>query len=101
MITGGNLEDSREALKLAETRGDDKHSKTHLTLSSQRRPSHPHAARLLSVTEEFYCTVGCHPTRCSEFERSGESPYLAGLKELAAHGGKVVAVGECGLGVCA
>ncbi|KAI4818440.1 hypothetical protein KUCAC02_011781, partial [Chaenocephalus aceratus] len=55
MITGGNLEDSKEALKLAETR------------------------------DEFCCT----------FEQKGESEYFSGLRELASHRGKVVAIGEC------
>lgn len=52
------------------------------------------------IKDDFYCTVGCHPTRCSDFEQTGESQYFSGLRELAAaHRGKVVAIGECGLGV--
>ena len=44
------------------------------------------------------CTVGCHPTRCDEFE-TGHST-LSGLEEIIKSGkslGLVTAVGECGL----
>lgn len=51
-------------------------------------------------------TVGCHPTRCQDFIKASDgSPrdpdeYLAQLLELATEGkGKVVAIGECGLGM--
>ncbi|KAM9776129.1 deoxyribonuclease TATDN1 isoform X1 [Syngnathus typhle] len=68
VITGGSLEDSEEAVKLAHSR------------------------------EGFYCTVGCHPTRCSQFEESGDTEYLSRLLRLATDNpAKVVAIGECGL----
>lgn len=67
IVTGGSLSDAAEALALA--REDDR----------------------------LYLTVGCHPTRCTEF-RDGGDGYYTGLLELASAGrGKVVAIGECGL----
>ncbi|AEE78942.1 unnamed protein product [Arabidopsis thaliana] len=71
IVTGGSLEESREALAIAETDG------------------------------RLFCTVGVHPTRCNEFEESGDpEKHYQALFSLAKEGmqkGKVVAIGECGL----
>eukprot|EP00252_Welwitschia_mirabilis_P009932 TRINITY_DN22880_c0_g1_i2.p1 TRINITY_DN22880_c0_g1~~TRINITY_DN22880_c0_g1_i2.p1 ORF type:complete len:322 (-),score=59.90 TRINITY_DN22880_c0_g1_i2:223-1188(-) len=71
IVTGGSLRESREALAIAETDG------------------------------RLFCTVGVHPTRCNEFEESGNPEnYFQDLTSLAKEGlqkGKVVAIGECGL----
>ncbi|KAF5750594.1 putative deoxyribonuclease TATDN1-like [Tripterygium wilfordii] len=71
IVTGGSLEESKEALAIAETDG------------------------------RLFCTVGVHPTRCKEFEESGDPQnHFQALLSLAKEGiekGKVVAIGECGL----
>ncbi|XP_063932380.1 deoxyribonuclease TATDN1-like [Zophobas morio] len=74
IITGGDLKESEKALSLC------------------------------YLDERLYCTVGCHPTRCLEFEtfpssHSSESYYhnLLALAKLGIQQGKVVACGECGL----
>ena len=53
----------------------------------------------------LYATIGCHPTRSSQFDKfkGGPSAYLDALDELVEKHlrgkGRVVAVGECGLGM--
>nr|XP_027084936.1 putative deoxyribonuclease TATDN1 isoform X3 [Coffea arabica] len=71
IVTGGFLEESKEALAIAET-----------------------DARL-------FCMVDVHPTRCKEFDESGDpEKHFQSLLSLTKEGvekGKVAAIGECGL----
>ena len=49
----------------------------------------------------LYSTVGCHPTRCTEFDEHKEGPadYLKQLSNIISENcNHVVAIGECGLG---
>ena len=59
----------------------------------------PAALELCESNENFYLTIGCHPTRCNAFEKdtTADEYYNALLKVALENKGKVIAVGECGL----
>lgn len=51
-------------------------------------------------SDRLFITMGCHPTRCGQFETSPDGPdgYLKRLGEqIELNRSKVVALGECGL----
>ena len=85
IVTAGTLSEARDAIRLAndmDPPGDDRDDR------DDRR---------------LFTTVGVHPTRCGEFAASGDPEgYLRDLGEVlatdaATRGGRVVAIGECGL----
>lgn len=59
----------------------------------------PSAIELCQKSENFYCTIGCHPTRCNAFEKdtTPDQYYNDLLKVALDHKDKIVAIGECGL----
>lgn len=91
-ITGTNLEDSKEAIEAIESNNDGKKR----TLTSVEKKK----LNSFFIAKGFlYSTVGCHPTRCTEFEeyKDGPQAYYDELLKLATSSKVVVAIGECGL----
>jgi hypothetical protein len=68
-------------------------------------PESPLSTELIGHATGFYATIGCHPTRSGQFDKfkGGPSAYLDALDKLIEKHlqgkGRVVAVGECGLGM--
>jgi len=57
------------------------------------------ALELIKKNDSLFTTVGCHPTRCGEFENGIEpDQYYNKLLQIAQDNkDKIVAIGECGL----
>nr|XP_039269148.1 putative deoxyribonuclease TATDN1 [Styela clava] len=53
---------------------------------------------ICKASQFLFTTVGCHPTRCQEFDEHGPEVYYKSLFDIASsNGDEVVAIGECGL----
>jgi TatD DNase family protein len=89
IITGGSLSESKLALNLAKEHG-----------MCQTSPIPSQGQKFGRNILDLYATVGCHPTRSTEFDND-PTRYLAALDELVntniSGPGRAVAVGECGL----
>lgn len=94
VITGGSLHESELALNLA-------HQKGWFPVCLLCPASY---SSLVPLATGLFATVGCHPTRSREFDQypGGPAAYLLALDKLIGDNlrpsGRVVAIGECGLG---
>ena len=56
------------------------------------------ALKVAENLEGGFSTCGVHPTRCSEFDQSGDAEqYYKNLRDFANSSDKIKAIGECGL----
>lgn len=88
-------DDFKDIMSRAENIGVEK-----MIITVGRKEESPEAIEMCKSNPNMFCTIGCHPTRCNEFEEQGGSPddYYQGLLEIAlSNRDHVVAIGECGL----
>ncbi len=76
-------------------------------ITKPSRRNHRLCENLRILLSGFYATVGCHPTRTTDFEKYKDGPekYLSQLEGIISSNligqGRVVALGELGLGMFA
>lgn len=86
IITVGTIFDCEPAFKIAAT--DGKIHFHHIWFI--------HSTVIL-ISDRIYCTVGIHPTRCSEFLVSPDNYFGQLVHQIEENKSKVVAIGEIGL----
>ena len=86
--------DFNEVISRAEKIGVEK-----MIITVGRQEESNDALELCKTNSNFFCTIGCHPTRCNEFEEHGSpDEYYKNLLKIALDNkDKVIAIGECGL----
>lgn len=87
-----HADDSLQVIERAKAAGVQKFIFTGTDLEESRK-----CLELAKGQDCFYSTVGCHPTRCTEFESDPDKYYDELLQLAKSAPGKVVAIGECGL----
>jgi TatD DNase family protein len=106
LVTAGTLEEAVEAVTLAERFDPETVDGKEKDDETMKEDDRMHRDERRDRVPRLRTTVGVHPTRCDAFENSGDpEKYFRGLMEhareysakKAAGGGRVVAVGECGL----
>lgn len=88
-------DDFNEVISRAETVGVEK-----MIITVGRLEESNNALQMCKTNSNFFSTIGCHPTRCTEFEGEGTSAdeYYQNLVQTALDNkDNVVAIGECGL----
>lgn len=87
--------DFEDVIKRADQNGVEK-----MIITVGRLDDAKNALEMCKQRDNFFATIGCHPTRCSEFEKNAATPdeYYQDLLRVAVDNrDKIVAIGECGL----
>lgn len=55
------------------------------------------AVKITEKYDNLFMTMGCHPTRCNDFQQDPDKYYSELCAAIERHRTKIIAIGECGL----